>query len=254
MTNIKMYYSLMSDNMKPIMRISVTSQIVDSIKESIENGQFPVGKKLPAELELCKLMYVSRSSVREALYQLQAQGYVELIAGKGAFVRSKKPNDNYEAIRQWFISSAPNLEDFIEVRLAIDPLAASLASIKGTEKEIRQLADIHEQFVKANTTNDVPRLVSLDEQFHSQILKMSHNVLLKQISELLLKELKQYRTMSITAKKNSDNTVAEHGAVLQAIASRNKEKAQKAMIRHLHKVREDIGAVINKKWEKEPWK
>ena len=242
----------MSDNMKPIMRISVTSQIVDSIKESIENGQFPVGKKLPAELELCKLMYVSRSSVREALYQLQAQGYVELQAGKGAFVRSKKPNDTYEAIRQWFISSAPNLEDFIEVRLAIDPLAASLASVKGTEKEIRQLADIHEQFAKANTANDVPRLVSLDEQFHSQILKMSHNVLLKQISELLLKELKQYRTMSITAKKNSDNTVAEHGAVLQAIASRNKEKAQKAMIRHLHKVREDIGAVINKKREKEP--
>ena len=223
MTNEKMYYSLMSDNMKPIMRISVTSQIVDSIKESIENGQFPVGKKLPAELELCKLMHVSRSSVREALYQ--AQGYVELQAGKGAFVRSKKPNDTYEAIRQWFISSAPNLEDFIEVRLAIDPLAASLASVKGTEKEIRQLADIHEQFAKANTANDVPRLVSLDEQFHSQILKMSHNVLLKQISELLLKELKQYRTMSITAKKNSDNTVAEHGAVLQAIASRNKEKA-----------------------------
>ena len=83
---------------------------------------------------------------------------------------------------------------------------------------------------------------------------MSHNALLKQISELLLKELKQYRTMSITAKKNSDNTVAEHGAVLQAIALRDKEKAQKAMIRHLHKVREDIGAVINKKWEKEPWK
>ncbi|MFC2478210.1 MAG: FCD domain-containing protein, partial [Treponema socranskii subsp. buccale] len=63
-----------------------------------------------------------------------------------------------------------------------------------------------------------------------------------------------YRTMSITAKKNSDNTVAEHGAVMKAIASRNKGGAQKAMIRHLHKVREDIDAVINKKREKEPWK
>ncbi|WP_432962637.1 FadR/GntR family transcriptional regulator [Treponema sp. OMZ 840] len=239
----------MSDNMKTITRIPVTSQIVDAIKEAVKEGQFPVGEKLPAELSLCKMMNVSRSSVREALYQLQAQGYVELKPGKGAFVRSGSPDDNHEAIRQWFISSAPNLEEYMEVRFAIDPLAASLAAEKGTDKEIQQLSYIHVQFVEANKEQAIPRLVSLDEQFHTQILEMTHNKLLKQISELLLKELKQYRMMSISAKKNSDNTITEHYAILQAIRERNKDKAQKAMIFHLDKAREGINAVIHDKKE-----
>ena len=74
---------------------------------------------------------------------------------------------------------------------------------------------------------------------------MTHNKLLKHISELLLKELKQYRLMSISAKENSDNTVTEHLAVLEAIRNRNKDDAQKAMMFHLNKAREGINAVIN---------
>lgn len=249
MTNNQMCYRLITDNMKTITRIPVTAQIVETIKEAVKEGQFPVGEKLPAELLLCKMMNVSRSSVREALYQLQAQGYVELKPGKGAFVRSHSPDDNHEAIRQWFISSAPNLEEYMEVRFAIDPLAASLAAAKGTDKEIEELSYIHTQFIKANKEQTIPRLVSLDEQFHTQILEMTHNKLLKQISELLLKELKQYRMMSISAKKNSDNTVTEHFAVLLAIQERNKEKAQNAMMVHLNKAREGINAVIDNKKE-----
>ena len=240
---------MMSYNMKTITRIPVTAQIVDAIKEAVKEGQFPVGKKLPAELTLCKMMNVSRSSVREALYQLQAQGYVELKSGKGAFVKSGSPDNNREAIRQWFISSAPNLEECMEVRFAIAPLAASLAAEKGTDKEVEELSYIHAQFIEANKEQSIPRLVSLDEQFHTQILEMTHNKLLKQISELLLKELKQYRMMSITAKKNSDNTVAEHFAVLQAIRRKNKDEAQKAMILHLAEARKGINTVIQNKKE-----
>ncbi|MCR5291024.1 MAG: FadR family transcriptional regulator [Treponema sp.] len=233
--------------MKAITRVSVTTQIVDSIKESIENGQFPVGEKLPAELALCEIMHVSRSSVREALYQLQAEGYVELKAGKGAFVRSSKPYDSYDAIRQWFVSNAPNLEDYTEIRLAIGPLAASLACERGTAKELQQLEHIHEQFVAANSKNDVPLLAQLDEQFHTQILIMSHNTLLQKLSELLLKELKQYRMMSIKAKKNSDNTVDEHVQILVAIKKRDKLEAQKAMLFHLNKARDGISSFVTGK-------
>lgn len=240
-----MYYSLTSDNMKTITRIPITAQVVEALKEAIKEKQFPVGKKLPAELSLCKMLNVSRSSLREALYQLQAQGYVELKTGKGAFVRSISPDNNHEAIRQWFIASAPNLEECMEIRSAIDPLSASLACTKGSEDEIKRLIYIHNQFVQANHDHDIPRLVSLDEQFHSQILEMTHNKLLKHISELLLKELKQYRLMSISAKENSDNTVTEHLAVLEAIRNRNKDDAQKAMMFHLNKAREGINAVIN---------
>lgn len=244
LTNRKMSNSLLSDNMKAITRVSVTQQIVDAIKEDIANGHFSAGQKLPAELSLCRMMNVSRSSVREALYQLQAEGYVELRPGKGAFVHSASPNDVSESIRQWFISTAPTLEDYMEVRAAINPLAAELACERASQDEISQLSAVHEQFIQANTNGDIPRLVSLDEQFHAQIFKMSHNALLKKISDLMAKELQQYRVMSISAKENSDNTVQEHKAVLDAISAHNKEDASRSMLHHLEKARLGIITVV----------
>lgn len=58
-------------------------------------GQHPVrgipqGDKLPAEMELCELLHVGRSTVREALRVLQAMGLVEIRHGKGAFVTDRE--------------------------------------------------------------------------------------------------------------------------------------------------------------------
>lgn len=237
--------SLLSDNMKAITRVSVTTQIVESIKESIQKGQFPIGEKLPSELKLCEMLNVSRSSVREAIRELQAQGFLQLKAGKGAFVQSVEPYSSYDKIREWFISSATSLEDFTEVRTAIEPFAASLACKRATPEELTQLEDIHNQFIEANKINDVELLAKLDEDFHTQILMMSHNELINKISELLLKPLKKYRVLSISAKKNSDNTILEHGQIFSAIQTKDTSAAQQAMLFHLSRVQDGIMSFIN---------
>lgn len=226
--------------MKEITRVSVTTQIVESIKESIENNQFPIGEKLPSEMKLCELMNVSRSSVREAVRELQAQGFLELKPGKGAFVRSKRPYNNYDTIREWFISSAPNLEDYTEVRMAIEPYAVALACKRATETERSMLKEIHINFIEGNKTHDPAQLATLDEQFHTQILIMSHNSLIITISELLMKALKKYRLLSITAQNNSDNTIEEHERILSAILEQDTAKAQQAMQFHLNRVEQRI--------------
>lgn len=244
LTIVRMSFSMMSDNMKIVTRVSVTTQVVDSIRESIQNGSFKIGQKLPTELSLCKMLNVSRSSLREALHQLQAEGYVELRPGKGAFVRSVSPYDNLSSIKEWFMSNAPNLQDYTEFRIAIGPFAAELACARGTNEEVEHLKQIHAQFEEANKINDVPRLAVLDEQFHSQILTMAHNILLEKISEMLLDGLKQYRMMSIKAKDNSDSTVIEHATILAAIIAKNAQAAAKAMLYHLTKAREGINSFL----------
>ncbi len=231
--------------MKEITRVSVTTQIVNSIKESIEEGQFPVGEKLPSEMKLCELMNVSRSSVREAMRELQAQGFLELKPGKGAFVRSKEPYSNYDTIREWFIASAPNLEDYTEVRMAIEPFAASLACKRATDEEREQLKDIHAEFAAGNEKHDAAFLASIDEQFHTQILAMSHNSLISTISDLLMKALKKYRLLSISAQNNSNNTVEEHERILSAILDKDTSKAMQAMQFHLNRVQERIVSLSN---------
>jgi len=83
--------TLMSNNgMSVIKRIPVTAQIAESIREAIVKGHFQIGDKLPPELKLCEMLKVSRPSIREAMQLLQAEGYVELLPGRGAFVRESK--------------------------------------------------------------------------------------------------------------------------------------------------------------------
>ncbi len=228
------------------VKVTVITQIVDYLKQKIINSDYKIEQKLPAELTLSKSLNVSRSSVREALYKLQAEGYVKLIPGKGAFVQSDKPENNKDLIREWFISSAPTLEEYMEVRMCIAPLAASLASERSSDEELNTLKMIHADFEKANNSNDISSLVSLDEAFHEQIFLMSHNVFLCKIGEMLTKLLKQYRLMSISSKESSSNTVEEHKTILDAIAQRDKNRAQTAMQLHLYKALDGIYEAQNK--------
>ncbi|MBV9128754.1 MAG: FadR family transcriptional regulator [Verrucomicrobia bacterium] len=61
-------------------------QIADQIRSLIDNGEFPLGSRLPTERELAKRLGVSRPSVREALIALEVEGYVEVRPGPGILV------------------------------------------------------------------------------------------------------------------------------------------------------------------------
>lgn len=61
--------------------------VYDKILKLINEGVYPVGSKLPAELELSKMMNVSRMTLRQALSLLQEDGYIETIHGQGNFIK-----------------------------------------------------------------------------------------------------------------------------------------------------------------------
>ncbi len=229
--------------MKPIQRVSVTQQVVSAIKDSIIDGQYKVGEKLPPEMKLCEILKVSRSAIREAMQALQVAGYVELISGRGAFVRDNQPHD-YNTVRNWFIEEAPTLEDYAEVREAIEPLAVKMAIQRGSKEELSKLFHIHEDFIQAEKDKNISLMAKLDEQFHSQIIVMSHNNLLQKINTLLTEELKKYRVMSISAKEQSNNTIREHELICDSIQNRNVQLAIAAMLKHLNMTLEDMNKVL----------
>lgn len=218
--------------MKEIIRVPVTTQVVEAIKDSIINGQFAIGKKLPAEAKLCEMLHVSRSSIREAMRVLQAEGYIELKAGCGAVVEDNQSHD-YDTVRKWFIESAPKLEDFSEIREALETLSVRLAAQRGTEPEQNELYRIHQEFIEAAHKNNVVQMADSDEAFHTQIVTMAHNSLLTKLNTLLITELKKYRVMAISVKKTSENTIREHERIYDSLKIREERVAVSAMLEHL---------------------
>ena len=175
--------------MKEIQRISITDAVVDNIKEMIEAEEYKVGEKLPAEAKLCEMLKVSRTSVREALRVLQALGYVENKPGKGAFVAANHKEDS----SLWYDVENPQFTDFMDIRMAMETCAVRIAVKKASEKDIKNLEEIHQSFVEANENKDMVRMIMLDELFHTTIVGITKNQLLININRPLLEAFRVYR-------------------------------------------------------------
>lgn len=225
--------------MKEIVRVPITQQVVDAIKESILNGDFPVGKKLPSEQKLCEILSVSRSSVREAMRVLQAEGYLRLESGKGAIVLDNTSRD-YNTVQKWFQEHGPKIEDYTAVREALEGLAASLAAVNWQEDALEALETTHEEFIKAEAVHNVKEMADLDERFHTQIAIMSQNPLLEKMNELLNENLRDYRLMSIFGQASEKNTIKEHQKIIDQIRQKSPDGARSAMLEHLAAVRSKV--------------
>ena len=198
--------------MKAIQRMSITDSVVADIKEMIMSGKYRIGEKLPTEMKLCDQMGVSRTCVREAIRVLQAVGYVEIRPGKGAFVADyQKSTDNSSL---WYDVEGVKFYDFMEVRMAIETLSVRLAVERATDKQIRELREIHTSFVGATEKRDMLKMIMLDELFHTKIITFTNNQLLININKQLLERFRIYRGDSFTNKMVYKNAVEPHERIL----------------------------------------
>jgi len=73
-------------------KISLYVQVYSIFKDKITSGEWPVGTQIPAEDDLCETYNVSKSTVREAIYELVREGYLKRQQGKGTFVTPSAPH------------------------------------------------------------------------------------------------------------------------------------------------------------------
>ncbi|MBW7454289.1 GntR family transcriptional regulator, partial [Paenibacillus sepulcri] len=64
--------------------------VKQKLREAIKEGQYQPGEQLPTEDELCKMYNVSRTTIRQALQQLELEGRINKIQGKGTFISTAK--------------------------------------------------------------------------------------------------------------------------------------------------------------------
>lgn len=229
--------------MKAIQRMSITDSVVADIKEMIMSGEYKIGEKLPTEMKLCDQMGVSRTCVREAIRVLQAIGHVEIRPGKGAFVANyQKSTDNSSL---WYDVEGVKFYDFMEVRMAIETLSVRLAVERATDKQIRELREIHTSFVEATEKRDMLKMIMLDELFHTKIITFTNNQLLININKQLLERFRIYRGDSFTNKMVYKNAVEPHERILLCFEMRNPSSAVEEMRKHLNITTQDMELIHN---------
>jgi GntR family transcriptional repressor for pyruvate dehydrogenase complex len=88
------------------------------------------------------MLSVGRSTVREALRIMEAMGFIEIRPGRGAFVL-RNAEDDLSPLAAWFAEHATEVRDYVEVRMAIEPLAMRLMVDRATPEEIAGIEAVH---------------------------------------------------------------------------------------------------------------
>lgn len=206
-------------------------QIADQVRALVEQGEFPAGTRLPAERDLAQQLGVSRPSVREALIALEVEGLVEVRMGSGIYVREQPAAP---AARSAPVTAEPPLET-IRARELIECELAARAALGMKPPQVRGLREAIALMRQEAAQGQLP--TQGDRLFHVRIVEAAGNAVLTRIVTELYDE--RHNPLFVQLGSHFENfaswqlAIAEHQAVVDAIAAHDVDAARAAMSRHL---------------------
>jgi GntR family transcriptional repressor for pyruvate dehydrogenase complex len=224
------------------MLIPKASTVVsEAILGQIIEGKWPIGTKLPSVEKLAVLFQVGRSTIREALASLKAQGWVDVRHGGGTFVlKDKEPaNEIWQAPE---IQDIQQLKAWIELRYILETESASLAAKRRTEEQLSNLKRISQDMM---ALQEESLLDEADIRFHIAIAEASGNPLLAGTLESLFSSMgpimRESRRLWLFAEQSEASRLSEeHTLLVEAISQGIPAVAKQRMASHLRKVEKTL--------------
>jgi GntR family transcriptional repressor for pyruvate dehydrogenase complex len=217
---------------RPIKKTTISDEIVEQIMGLIESGELQPGQRLPSERDLCVQFGTGRSSLREALRCLSIVGVLQSRVGDGTTV-AVNSGKFLGKIFQWrLITEQQNIENLMQVRIALEGLTAANVAINGTAEDLRSLKLLLEQ-MKASL-NDRTKFSALDLEFHIALAKASGNSLTMDLISMIRGQLARALNRVLVLPNARPLSLDEHLRIVGRIRDRDAEGARKAMDIHLN--------------------
>lgn len=212
-------------------------QLAAELKQRLEQGQFQVGDKLPAERFIAEEMGVSRTVVREAIIMLEVEGYVEVRKGSGIHVISQQQKNRVVPSSQLEFASFGPFE-LLQARQLIESNVAEFAATQVTRQDIVQLMAIQEQARGEDRFRDS----EWDMKFHVQIALSTQNSALAAIVEKMwLHRLHNPYWLKLHEhidERAIESWCEDHDNILKALIRKDPAGSKLAMWQHLENTRQ----------------
>lgn len=210
---------------------TLSRQVVGRLIDMITQEHFATGTLLPSERELCTLLGVSRTVVREALQVLAARGIVTIRPGTGVLVGSPTGGPMRDFLELLLRREGVTLAELLEVRRLLEVEVAGLAAH-------RSVATDHAAMGRSLRALELQPgspegYVQADVEFHQLIVRAARNRLLATVTHPITDLLRASRLASFRGAVSIDRTVREHSAILEAITDHDDAAARDAMRVHL---------------------
>lgn len=208
--------------MNPIKRALVHELAAKELQSYIIDHNLNEGDKLPSMDVLCNLMQVGRSSMREALRYLEALDIIDIINGKGIFVKD---------INSYRLSAKVRVESFkqmllhvSEVRRALEGLAVELSCSRASKENI---AEIEHHLAELERLHNLKQDKSqTDMRFHQSIYKAAGNPVLESLIGSMWEMMEHFWQYPFGQESIFDDTYPYHFTLGEAIKNKDVDKAR----------------------------
>ena len=213
-------------------KTKLSEQTSDRLYEMIVDEQrYAPGSKLPNENELSRNLQVSRTTLREAISFLVAQGVLEIRRGKGTFVAEELPAAGLDLTSLAGLRSRVRAKDLFEMRLIFEPATVALACQRGTDEELREIQKKAERVERiAAEGGDWPLA---DQEFHWAIIKASHNEYMRRLYPIINSAVNEILQLSQNRQHMQDIALNDNRLILEFLLKRDEAGARHAMSIHM---------------------
>lgn len=177
------------------------------------------------ERQLAEQLGISRTPVREALAKLEQEGFVEIRARKGVYVKPK---------------SLPEVLEMVVVWAALESMAARLVTEVATDEEIASLRELGVMHSDDPGRANMAEYSEANIQFHQRILELSKCSLLSTTANGLLQHMYAVRRRAMGESDRVQRSVVDHMAIIEAIENREAELASMLVRDHTMKLHDHI--------------
>ena len=198
--------------------------VFNTLRQAILTGEMEPGESL-MEIQLANKLGVSRTPIREAIRKLELEGLVIMIPRKGAEVAHITVKD---------------MRDVLEVRSALEELAATLACKNVTPEHIDELKTANRVFEAA-----IVSIVNADVAFHNIIYSMTDNQRLIQLINSLSEQMYRYRLEYVKDARTHSILISEHNDIIRQLADKDVEKAKIIVRQHVNNQEKGIIRLLN---------
>lgn len=195
----------------------IREQAANNIREAIIEGHYKPGQRL-YEKDLCESTGVSRTSVREALRQLETEGIVKMIPNQGPCVATlsiEEARENYE------------------VRSILESYAFKLFVERATSDKIKEIVSFMKQLEKAYKNGDAVEIVKLKDQFYALIMEGCGNRMIQRFLESINARTAFLRKLTLSSKDRQMKSIKEIKRIVKYIEKSDGKAAWKASLKHV---------------------
>jgi DNA-binding GntR family transcriptional regulator len=163
------------------------------------------------ERQLAQDFGVSRTPVREAMAQLEREGFVRSVPRRGIYVVRKTKKEVIELITAW---------------AALESMAARLITERASDEDIATLRQMFATFLGDQVLAKLDEYSDANIEFHQSIIRLSGNSVLINLAENLFTHMRMIRRKTIVEKNRAEKSIRDHMNIIEALEARDTARAE----------------------------